>query len=47
MALTDEAIVKIKEMITSGELRPGDRLPKESDLRLRGSGCPETRCARP
>lgn len=35
MALTDEAIVKIKEMITSGELRPGDRLPKEADLAAR------------
>jgi GntR family transcriptional repressor for pyruvate dehydrogenase complex len=32
MALTDEAIDKIKKMITSGELGPGDRLPKEADL---------------
>ncbi|MFF3908885.1 FadR/GntR family transcriptional regulator [Streptomyces sp. NPDC001848] len=32
MAVTDEAIEKIKEMIVSGELRPGDRLPKESEL---------------
>jgi len=32
MALTDEAIDRIKNMITSGELRPGDRLPKEADL---------------
>lgn len=32
MALTDEAIDRIKGMITSGELRPGDRLPKEADL---------------
>ena len=32
MALTDEAIDKIKEMIRSGELGPGDRLPKEADL---------------
>ena len=32
MAVTDEAIDKIKEMIVSGELGPGDRLPKESDL---------------
>jgi len=32
MALTDEAIDKIKDMITSGELGPGDRLPKEADL---------------
>ncbi|HVQ90035.1 MAG TPA: FadR/GntR family transcriptional regulator [Mycobacteriales bacterium] len=32
MALTDEAIARIKKMIVSGELRPGDRLPKEADL---------------
>src|SRR5262249_16097424 len=32
LAVTDEAIDKIKEMIVSGELGPGDRLPKESDL---------------
>ncbi|QEV17204.1 FadR/GntR family transcriptional regulator [Streptomyces alboniger] len=32
MAVTDEAIEKIKEMIVSGVLRPGDRLPKESEL---------------
>ncbi|KRV48307.1 GntR family transcriptional regulator [Wenjunlia vitaminophila] len=32
MAVTDEAIGKIKEMILSGALRPGDRLPKEADL---------------
>jgi GntR family transcriptional repressor for pyruvate dehydrogenase complex len=32
MALADEAINKIKEMIVSGALRPGDRLPKEADL---------------
>src|SRR4051795_13242274 len=32
MAITDEAIEKIKGMIVSGELRPGDRLPKEADL---------------
>ena len=32
MALTDEAIERIKEMIVSGKLRPGDRLPKETDL---------------
>ncbi|MEU8180895.1 FadR/GntR family transcriptional regulator [Micromonospora sp. NPDC049047] len=35
MALTDEAIGKIKKMITSGELGPGDRLPKETDLARR------------
>jgi GntR family transcriptional repressor for pyruvate dehydrogenase complex len=32
MALTDKAIEKIREMITSGELRPGDRLPSEAEL---------------
>ena len=32
MAVTDEAIGKIKEMIVSGTLRPGDRLPNEADL---------------
>src|SRR6476619_4359412 len=32
MALTDEAIKRIKSMIVSGELRPGDRLPREADL---------------
>ncbi len=32
MAVTDEAIDKIKEMIVSGELGPGNRLPKEADL---------------
>ncbi len=32
MAVTDEAIEKIKAMIVSGALRPGDRLPKESEL---------------
>lgn len=32
MAVTDEAITKIKDMIVSGELRPGDRLPREREL---------------
>jgi DNA-binding FadR family transcriptional regulator len=32
MAVTDEAIEKIKAMVVSGALRPGDRLPKESEL---------------
>lgn len=32
MALTDEAIEKIKNMIVSGELQPGERLPKEPEL---------------
>jgi GntR family transcriptional regulator, transcriptional repressor for pyruvate dehydrogenase complex len=35
VAVTDEAILKIKEMITSGELKPGDRLPREPDLAAR------------
>ncbi|ETK31934.1 FadR/GntR family transcriptional regulator [Microbispora sp. ATCC PTA-5024] len=32
MAVTDTAIDRIKDMIISGELAPGDRLPKEADL---------------
>lgn len=32
MAVTDAAIEKIKQMIVAGELRPGDRLPREADL---------------
>lgn len=32
MAVTDEAITKIKEMIVAGDLSPGDRLPREADL---------------
>ena len=32
MSLTEEAIEKIKEMIVSGELKPGDRVPKEAEL---------------
>ena len=32
MALTDEAISKIKNMILDGHLKPGDRLPREADL---------------
>lgn len=32
MALTDQAIVRIKEMILAGELKPGDRLPPEKEL---------------
>ena len=32
MAVTDEAILKIKAMILSGELAPGDRLPPEKEL---------------
>ena len=32
MAVTDDAIEAIKQMIVAGELRPGDRLPREADL---------------
>ncbi|MFF3667182.1 FadR/GntR family transcriptional regulator [Microtetraspora malaysiensis] len=32
MAVTDAAIDRIKEMILSGALAPGDRLPKEAEL---------------
>ena len=32
MAVTDEAILRIKAMLMSGELRPGDRLPPEKEL---------------
>lgn len=32
MSVTDEAILKMKELILSGRLRPGDRLPRERDL---------------
>ncbi|MEI3845682.1 MULTISPECIES: FCD domain-containing protein [unclassified Microbacterium] len=32
MAVTDEAIEKIKDMIVRGELSPGSRLPPEKDL---------------
>ncbi|WP_347754871.1 FadR/GntR family transcriptional regulator [Agrococcus sp. ProA11] len=32
MAVTDDAITKIKQMIQQGELRPGDRLPPEQEL---------------
>ena len=32
MAVTDDAILRIKEMIMTGELHPGDRLPPEKEL---------------
>src|SRR3954453_14464880 len=32
MAVTDEAITKIKDMLISGELSAGDRLPPEKEL---------------
>jgi DNA-binding FadR family transcriptional regulator len=32
VALTDEAIEKVKQMIISGRVRPGGKLPREADL---------------
>lgn len=32
MAVTDDAVEKLRAMIVEGTLRPGDRLPKEADL---------------
>lgn len=32
MAVTEEAIIRIREMIVSGQLSPGDRLPPEKEL---------------
>lgn len=32
MAVTDDAVEKLKEMIASGELKPGNRLPPEATL---------------
>lgn len=32
MALTDDAIMKIRDMIVSGDLKPGQRLPPEKEL---------------
>ena len=34
MALTDEAIGKIRDLIRSGGLKPGDRLPPEKELSI-------------
>jgi len=42
--LTDVAITRVKEMIASGELVPGQRLPRERDLALQ-LGLREVRCA--
>jgi DNA-binding FadR family transcriptional regulator len=35
MSVTDKAIEQIKDMIVSGELKPGDRLSKEDELAAR------------
>jgi GntR family transcriptional repressor for pyruvate dehydrogenase complex len=35
VAITDDAIAKIKEMILSGLLAPGSRLPREEDMAVR------------
>jgi GntR family transcriptional repressor for pyruvate dehydrogenase complex len=35
LSVTDTAIEKIRGMIVAGELRPGDRLPREADLAQR------------
>lgn len=35
MAVTDEAITKLKQMIVDRELHPGQRLPREADLAQR------------
>ncbi|GLY65396.1 FadR/GntR family transcriptional regulator [Amycolatopsis taiwanensis] len=35
MSVTDDAIEAIKQMIVDGELRPGDRLPREVELAAR------------
>lgn len=32
MSVTDEAILRIRELITSGRINPGDRLPPEQEL---------------
>lgn len=34
MSVTDEAIAKIRDLITSGQLKPGDQIPPEQDLAL-------------
>lgn len=45
MAVTDDAITKIKQMIVDGDLTPGAKLPREGDLAER-LACPATRCVR-
>lgn len=34
MSVTDEAIAKIRDLITTGQLKPGDQIPPEQDLAL-------------
>jgi DNA-binding FadR family transcriptional regulator len=35
VSITDDALAKIQRMIVSGEVKPGDRLPREPDLARR------------
>ena len=44
-ALTDQAIVKIEDLILTGEFQAGAKLPP-SETWPRSSGCRATRCAR-
>jgi GntR family transcriptional repressor for pyruvate dehydrogenase complex len=46
MAVTDDAVNKIRELIIAGDLQPGDRLPQESALadqlgKLYARSCPD------
>jgi GntR family transcriptional repressor for pyruvate dehydrogenase complex len=34
MSVTDSTIVKIRDLIMSGQINPGDRLPPEQELAL-------------
>ena len=45
VAVTDKAIEKLKVMISSGELRPGQRLPRNRTWPP-AWGCPGARCER-
>lgn len=35
MSVTNKAILQIKQLIVSGEIKPGEKLPKESELAMR------------
>jgi GntR family transcriptional repressor for pyruvate dehydrogenase complex len=35
VSVTNEAILQIKQLIVSGEISPGEKLPKESELAIR------------